>query len=60
LCLNEHLQNAMRAKRLMLGNIRFIGELFKVDMLKVRFVICTLWYHELMKSYPNILCVNWS
>ncbi|KAF1331542.1 Eukaryotic translation initiation factor 4 gamma 2, partial [Globisporangium splendens] len=27
--------NAMRAKRLMLGNIRFIGELFKVDMLKL-------------------------
>lgn len=33
--LSFELQIAMRAKRLMLGNIRFIGELFKVDMLKV-------------------------
>lgn len=28
-------QNAMRAKRTMLGNMRFLGELYKVDMLKV-------------------------
>lgn len=31
-------QLAIRAKRHMLGNIRFIGELFKIDMLKVHYI----------------------
>lgn len=47
------LQMAIRAKRHMLGNIRFIGELFKVDMLKVR----TDQFSERTMSNVSCVCV---